>query len=212
MASKHAWKIDLIPWDHSSPEQVQRMVEQRLSCGWRADEVPSWTLSDAVPGQDQLIEKHVKAFPKETSPLRDTASEVRLVPRIPTNKEFMPIGHVALDIHGAEEDAELGLPSPGTAEALAAKEPMKATTMALDTMAKDMDGEGMFIWQAADTLDADSLEAVKSELKRSLPNSPEAWYERQGYHTYKRAPGYVFPAGNGVTAQLIVSYMKKLLR
>ena len=42
MASKHAWKVDLIPWDHKSPEQVTRLYEQRVACGWAADHIPAF--------------------------------------------------------------------------------------------------------------------------------------------------------------------------
>lgn len=76
----------------------------------------------------------------------------------------MPIGHVALAIHDAEEDATLGLP-PDTVwahqlfisgalqgggygvatmaevEAIAAQEPWSGKWMALDTLAKDVQRE-----------------------------------------------------------------------
>jgi hypothetical protein len=40
MASKHAWKVDLIPWDFNSTDQINRLYEQRVACGWRSEEVP----------------------------------------------------------------------------------------------------------------------------------------------------------------------------
>lgn len=46
--------------------------------------------------------------------MKDTAAQVRLVPRQPTMVEFIPIGHVAVDIHEPEEDMKLGLPATGT--------------------------------------------------------------------------------------------------
>lgn len=82
----------------------------------------------------------------------------------PTGRDFIPIGHVALDIHDAEEDAKLGLP-PGTVwvhqlyisstlrgggygvatmtkvEAIAAQEPMEGKWMALDTLTKEVQKE-----------------------------------------------------------------------
>lgn len=94
--------------------------------------------------------------------MRDTAAEVRLVPRQPTEAEFVPIGHVAVDIHEPEEDTKLGLPATGTVwihqlyvsralhlggfgagtmskiEALAAQSPMNAKLVALDTLSKEM--------------------------------------------------------------------------
>jgi len=35
-------KIELFPWDHTSPEHVERMHRQRIACGWRVDEVEKW--------------------------------------------------------------------------------------------------------------------------------------------------------------------------
>jgi hypothetical protein len=84
-----------------------------------------------------------------------------LVPREPTHKEFVPIGHVALDIHSAEEDAKLGLPSEGVIwihqlyvsyalqsggfgaaamdqiEAVAAQPPLKGKMVVLDTISAE---------------------------------------------------------------------------
>jgi GNAT superfamily N-acetyltransferase len=84
-----------------------------------------------------------------------------LVPREPTQEEFYPVGHVALDVHTAEEDIELGLPAEGVvwihplyvsdalqrggfgaasmqkAEAVAAQEPLNGKILALDTMTED---------------------------------------------------------------------------
>ncbi|CAJ2513549.1 Uu.00g016680.m01.CDS01 [Anthostomella pinea] len=236
MASKHAWKVDLVPWDHSSPEHVERMYDQRVACGWRADEVASWVeyakkggrifywvlFSDALPDREVLLKKHVEDYPKEAQPLRDTAPEIRLVPREPTAKEFIPIGHVALDIHSAEDDASLGLPSPGTVwihglyisyalqgggygtgamskvEALAAQEPMNATTTALDTVSKET------------VDDPDIVRALNEELTSPV-TSKEGWYRRQGYEVYKKGIGYTFRTKAGRSIDLIVSYMRKTL-
>lgn len=33
--------LDLIPWDPESPEQVERLVEQRIQCGWNIDKPES---------------------------------------------------------------------------------------------------------------------------------------------------------------------------
>lgn len=34
--------VILIPWDPDSPEHVDRMVEQRIACGWKHDYVEKW--------------------------------------------------------------------------------------------------------------------------------------------------------------------------
>jgi hypothetical protein len=35
-------RVLLIPWDPTSPEHVQRLVEQRIACGWDYEEVEGW--------------------------------------------------------------------------------------------------------------------------------------------------------------------------
>ena len=35
-------KIKLIPWDAESPEHLDRLVLQRIACGWQAECVPEW--------------------------------------------------------------------------------------------------------------------------------------------------------------------------
>lgn len=99
---------------------------------------------------------------KESTTLTDTAAEIRLVPRQPTNVEFIPIGHVAVDIHKPKEDMSLGLPATGTVwihqlyisralhkggfgvgtmssiETLVTQPPMNARIVALDTMSKEL--------------------------------------------------------------------------
>jgi hypothetical protein len=34
--------VDLIPWDPESSEHVERMVQQRIACGWKYDVVEKW--------------------------------------------------------------------------------------------------------------------------------------------------------------------------
>ncbi|KAI1133601.1 hypothetical protein F5Y10DRAFT_228155 [Nemania abortiva] len=235
MASKHAWKIEIIPWDHLSPKHVQRMHDQRVACGWRASEVPEWVksakeggkmfywavLAENIPDRNALLEQYIAANPKETEPLQDTATEIRLAQRQPTGRDFMPIGHVALDVHDVKHDAKLGLP-PNTVwvhqlyissalqgggygvatmakvEATAAQEPMKAKWMALDTLAKEVQKEAG---------DISSIDVGNGNI---MPiTSKEEWYARQGYQTYKQGPGYTYQAPDGHSIQLHVSYMKK---
>lgn len=35
-------QIVLIPWDPTSPEHVERLVRQRIACGWDSECVESW--------------------------------------------------------------------------------------------------------------------------------------------------------------------------
>ncbi|KAI1763660.1 hypothetical protein GGR53DRAFT_497035 [Hypoxylon sp. FL1150] len=241
MASKHAWKIELVPWDHMSPEHVQRMYDQRVACGWREKEVPLWVeaakrggkgfywalLSDAVPDREKLLEKHIETYPKEAAPLRDTAAEIRLVPRQPTNAEFVPIGHVAVDIHEPEEDAKLELPPTGTVwihqlyisralhrggfgagtmakiETLATQTPMNAKIMALDTISKEMQTVPAF---------RDVLYG-KGEGRIPLPAiSNEDWYTGLGYTAFKREKNaFTSEPKQGLSVSIDIVYMKKAI-
>ncbi|KAK5628528.1 hypothetical protein RRF57_004243 [Xylaria bambusicola] len=203
------------------------MHDQRVACGWRADEVPEWVesakrggkmfywvvLAEDVPNRNTLLAQHIATQPKEAEPLRDTAKEIRLAKREPTGRAFLPVGHVALDVHDPEEDARLGLPS-GTVwvhqlfissalqgggygvatmarvESIAAQEPMNGKWMALDTLAKEV--------------------AIDMGMENIVPvTSKEEWYARQGYETYWQGPGYTYQAPDGCNIQLRVSYMKK---
>ena len=99
-------------------------------------------------------------LPQEASPLIDTATKARMINRVPSEKQFMAVGHIALDTHSPDEDEKLGLPRSGVvwvhqlyvsfalqrggfgaaamgkAEQLATLEPLNASIMALDTVAK----------------------------------------------------------------------------
>ncbi|KAK6957700.1 hypothetical protein Daesc_000487 [Daldinia eschscholtzii] len=155
-------------------------------------------LSDTLPDRGKVLEQHTSAYPK-AHPLKDTAAEIRLVPRQPTNVEFIPIGHVALDVHEPEEDVELGLPATGTVwvhqlyisralhgggfgagamskiEALATQSPMNAKIVALDTLSKEMQTE------------PEIRDLLYGKGGVPLPVvSNEEWYISQGYEVLKR--------------------------
>ncbi|KAF2234556.1 hypothetical protein EV356DRAFT_501419 [Viridothelium virens] len=238
MSSKHAWKVDLIPWDHRSTEQIARLYEQRVACGWMAEEIPSFVklankggkvfywvvLADEVPEQEILLKRHFVKYPKEASPLTDTAGQVRLVSRVPSEQQFVPIGHIALDIHAPEEDEKLGLPRSGVvwvhqlyisyalqsegfgvaamskAEQLATSEPLNASIMAVDTMVKEMH------------MDA-AIQKISYD-DRGLPRptkSNEEWYMRLGYQIFARTKeGYKKRHSSGTIA-LEIAFLKKSL-
>ncbi|KAI1377686.1 hypothetical protein F4677DRAFT_45040 [Hypoxylon crocopeplum] len=237
MASKHGWKVELVPWDHLSQEHTQRMYDQRVACGWRVEEVPSWVesakkgrkmfywvlFSDALPDREKLMKQHVGKYPNESTPLRDTAREIRLVPREPTNIEFIPIGHVAVDIHKPEEDAILGLPATGTVwihqlyvsralhgggfgagsmskiESVATQSPMNAKVVALDTVAKEM----QTVPEKRDLLYGEGLVPPP-------PVANEDWYTSLGYEVFKREDdGYIFTTKDGTELPVSIVYMKK---
>ncbi len=35
-------KVNLIAWDPESPAHIERMVQQRIACGWKIDYVERW--------------------------------------------------------------------------------------------------------------------------------------------------------------------------
>lgn len=43
MPNEEIPSIELVPWDFESKEHTERMFDQRVSCGWRSDEVEEWT-------------------------------------------------------------------------------------------------------------------------------------------------------------------------
>ncbi|KAI0840785.1 hypothetical protein F5Y06DRAFT_261769 [Hypoxylon sp. FL0890] len=237
MTSKHAWKIELIPWDYLNPEHVQRMYDQRVACGWREDEVPLWVdhakkgkrmfywalFSDGLPDREKLIRQHIEAYPKESTPLRDTAMQVRLVPRQPTMVEFTPIGHAAIEVHTPEEDTKLGLPPTGTVwihglyvsralhgggfgagtmskiETLVAQSPMNAKIVALDTLQKDFQTEPA------------KRDLLYGEGRIPAPRvANEDWYTSLGYDVFRREENVVVTVEKvGVRMPLSFVYMKK---
>jgi len=118
-----AEKIVLIPWDATSDEQYQRMYDQRVACGWRADELPEWkekqikgtkflywtAIRDDFPDKEKLLQRHVERYPTESKPVVDTARAVGSTAREPSEKPFTPIGHIALE-QCPDEDQKLGHP------------------------------------------------------------------------------------------------------
>ena len=42
MVTNSGLDMVLIPWDPESPEQVERLYQQRVACGWYENDVESW--------------------------------------------------------------------------------------------------------------------------------------------------------------------------
>lgn len=134
--------VRLIPWDPESPAHIERMYEQRIACGWKAEHVEEWrglqregkitlqwvvslpltssrdypsdisqALDAADPDLDEKVQKHAAAYPKQATPLLDTAISLGGKPIEATKQEFVPVGHISLNT----EYEELGYtdPSPG---------------------------------------------------------------------------------------------------
>ncbi|EOO03140.1 hypothetical protein UCRPA7_1377 [Phaeoacremonium minimum UCRPA7] len=215
--SKPSSKVTLIPWDYESEQHAERMVAQRIACGWRSDEVELWR---------DLGRKGIKEYYWiEASPIKDIASIEWLKPREPSNAEFIPVGHIALDIR-EEENAHLGITDEGVvwvaglyiswvlqgagigravmqaAEDRAASDILKAKVMVLDTMTTDQQMRPVFI--------------EKVYTQRGLPApvvSNQSWYEKQGYVVFKhQEAGYMWPnPATGEKDPIDLMFLKKAL-
>jgi len=105
-------QVLLIPWDSASPEHIERLVQQRITCGWDQEAVQRWkeaqesgklnlqwiVLADSDPEKYARLLKHTKAYPQEQEPLVDSAISYGAKPRIIPlpQKTFIPIGHICL--------------------------------------------------------------------------------------------------------------------
>ncbi|TAQ83248.1 hypothetical protein B7494_g8428 [Chlorociboria aeruginascens] len=105
-------QVLLIPWDSASPEHVQRLVEQRITCGWDHEAVEKWkviqksgefnlqwiVLEDSDPEKDAKLLRHTEIYPQEQEPLVDSAisfgGKSRNIP-LP-QRTFTPVGHICL--------------------------------------------------------------------------------------------------------------------
>ncbi|KAI9648542.1 hypothetical protein NHQ30_003178 [Ciborinia camelliae] len=105
-------KIVLIPWDSTSHEHVERLVQLRIACGWDHEYVESWrrdqesgklniqwlVLADSDPERDAKLLKHTEMYPQEKEPIVDSAISFGGKPRdIPSpQRTFIPVGHICL--------------------------------------------------------------------------------------------------------------------
>ncbi|KAH8681578.1 hypothetical protein BX600DRAFT_26435 [Xylariales sp. PMI_506] len=237
-SSKHAQKVRLIPWDPTSEQQVERMYDQRVACGWRAEEVPAWVesaksgkrifywviLTDKAVGRNEMLEMHLKAYPKEAAFLTDTAQEIYSTPRQPTGEEFNPIGHVALEVHSGEEDEKLGLPPKGAVwihglyisyvlqnaglgaaamdhiETVAAQAPLNGKMVVIDTIAAEMQ------------LRPEVTKPIYADRGIPVPTKPlQEWYARRDYELFNQLrAGYTLKHASG-SLVLDIVYMRKIV-
>ncbi|TVY65646.1 hypothetical protein LSUE1_G006192, partial [Lachnellula suecica] len=162
--------VKLIPWDPESPSHVQRLYDQRVACGWKEERVERWrelqrqgkiSLQWIVLAQPSpsLLTAHTTAYPSESTSLLDTPASFGGKPRIATNAEFLPVGHISLDseyetaehaeaeeglywiatfyISTALQGSGLGRAAMDAVEAMATSEPLNARVLGLSTVAKD---------------------------------------------------------------------------
>ncbi|CZR69794.1 uncharacterized protein PAC_19694 [Phialocephala subalpina] len=200
-------KVVLVPWDPDSPEHVERMVQQRLACGWNASHVPEWQkrqrkgrknlqwviIDESDPNQQQYISKHITTFPKQSTALVDTASSLGAKPRqLVSSLSFIPVGHISLDTE--YENPELNDPTPGVFFICAFWISETLQGMGLGRAAMDI-VEGTAISEplcakrlALSTPNKDDPTRVDRfvALKKDLPKvTNQEWYGRRGYEVYR---------------------------
>ena len=125
MTSPSKPQIQLIPWDPTSPSHIERLTQQRRTCGWDWEYVQSWVekQESAVFNLSWLVRspssshfpsnlnpqvldessssqlaQHTSTYPEESTPLVDSARTYGGRPRTPPSpaKSFIPIGHICL--------------------------------------------------------------------------------------------------------------------
>ncbi|UPL02009.1 hypothetical protein LCI18_012943 [Fusarium solani-melongenae] len=191
-------KTALIPWDPLNEAHFKRMYDQRVACGWRHEEVEEWRskmlksqkflywiiLADDLEEREELLATHTSRYPDEAEGLSDTADTVFNTPRESTNRRFLPVGHIALElipeqnerfqlpsstiwimslyISWALQNAGLGRSAMAETERLARLPPFNRDVIGLDTVQK------------------------KFQLGATKVRATEEWYMRQGYEVIKR--------------------------
>ncbi|KXG48764.1 Acyl-CoA N-acyltransferase [Penicillium griseofulvum] len=148
-------KVTLFPWDPDSEVHVRCLVSQRVECSWHYEEVEKKWKKQQLNG-----EKCIYWINDEM--LQDTATTINGVPREPTKENFVPIGHISLDSKNPDaEHIDFDLPAENIfwiksfyvrktiqgqgigratmdeVEAMAAREPLLAKILLLDTVQKD---------------------------------------------------------------------------
>ncbi|RSL73887.1 hypothetical protein CEP54_000296 [Fusarium duplospermum] len=233
--SVHA-KTALIPWDPSNGAHFKRMYDQRVACGWRYEEVEEWRskmlksqkflywiiLADDLEGREELLATHTKRYPSEAEELSDTADTVFNMPREPTNRRFLPVGHIALEllpeqnerfqlpsytiwimslyISWALQSAGLGRSAMAETERLAKLPPFNREVIGLDTVQKH--------FQLGDN----NFSKTHYDSKGTEARAIEEWYMRQGYEVVQRVDrGYNWkdPATGDVLPVPLVYMVKR---
>ncbi|KAJ5591841.1 uncharacterized protein N7459_002210 [Penicillium hispanicum] len=206
-------KVLLVPWDPDSVAHRDYLLRQREECGWQQDKVENvwreaqtrgekciyWiVIVKVLPSDDsQTVDSNTS---KEKSTLQDTAVAINAVPREPTQKSFIPVGHISLD-NGNPDAAkiDLGLPTEGVfwiktfyvsqsiqgqgigraamdeVEDMATREPINAKILMLDTVQKD---------------DQRRNEHAKANHGGAPKVTNEEWYSRRGYRLIKTVQNY----------------------
>ncbi|KAI1385247.1 uncharacterized protein F4822DRAFT_338635 [Hypoxylon trugodes] len=214
MTSKIAAKVELVPWDHTSDAHRERLVQQRIGCGWMEDAIEAWRdmtvkgtktmywilLADDYPDRDGLIAAHTKRYPQEAIPIVDSASIHWGLPRQASQQPIIPIGHIGLGLR-PEKNVELGLPARGSvwigplyvSWALQGTGLGRATMRAAESLALspvfNAETTALDAITEKSQFDPGLLELhyfAKGNPKPAVSN--EAWYRKQGYEEFAYNP------------------------
>jgi len=206
-ARKPPAQINLIPWDPDSPAHIERMIEQRIACGWRSEEVDLWrqpqregkvniqwvVLANNHPNKESELKKHISTYSSEKTELNDTATSLGGKARDSCPElKFLPVGHISLDTEYPHSDYEPNTPgiyyiakfyisraiqSSGLGRAAMDKVELTATSEPLN--AKILALSTVLATQ-------EGRKEKLAALGRNLPDvEPETWYSRRGYVVYK---------------------------
>ncbi|KAH7304887.1 hypothetical protein BKA65DRAFT_610885 [Rhexocercosporidium sp. MPI-PUGE-AT-0058] len=206
-------QVQLIPWDFTSREHVDRLIQQRIACGWDSESVESWrskqesgnfnlqwiVLSDTNPEKEDKLLKHTSAYPSESTPLLDTAVSYGGKPRsIPLPQQsFVPVGHICLgptpshydDVEEPFAEGSYWISNFYVSRALQSSGLGRA---AMDTAERIATSEplnarmlGLNAINKVDVNREEKYEALKLPIP---PFSNQGWYESRGYVVYMDIP------------------------
>ncbi|KAJ5641499.1 hypothetical protein N7490_005499 [Penicillium lividum] len=207
-------KVTLIPWDFDSTAHRQVLFRQRQECSWHQERVEKeWREAQAkgskciywinqVFPDDSHITEHMRLYlrSKKTEILRDTAQSINAAHRKPSQRAFIPIGHISLDSESPEsiylnldiqragvfwiktfyvsralQGQGIGRAAMDEVERMAIRDPLNAQTLMLDTIQRD------------DSLRVEFALATQGSLPQVVN---EDWYTRRGYRVIRTVQNY----------------------
>ncbi|KAG4419632.1 hypothetical protein IFR04_007229 [Cadophora malorum] len=206
-------QVKLVPWDFTSPEHVERLIQQRIHCGWDSERVESWrpkqesgefnlqwiVLSDDDPLKDDKVLKHTSEYPSESKLLQDTALSFGGKPRIIPlpQASFIPVGHICLGPTPAHYDDPKEPFAKGSYwisnfYVSRAVQSSGLGRAAMDTAERIATSEPLNArllgLNAINKEDPDCEEKYKALNLPIPPFSNQDWYERRGYKLYMDIP------------------------
>lgn len=224
-------KVTLIPWDPESEEHSQRLYDQRIACGWKAEKVGRWKelqregvmaihwviLDPSDSRAESMLAEHTKKYPTELEPLTDSATSLYGKRRTaPPTSIFNPIGHISLD---TVQPSEPSLEKPGlfwitTLYISRAIQKVGLGSAAMDAI-EELGVKGPL---AAKGFGLDTLAremAIDRELHKAagleVPTIVnQDWYERRGYKDVLfKKDGYTTIARDGTERTVDLVFMIK---